>query len=70
MSFYDIATEVGIILLRCVMHPPHLGGTQYVGPKKVTNVTVFGYGGRLRGGRRPLTALSLGGGGASANVTF
>ena len=66
MSFHDIAVETGVILIRCVAHPPHLGGTQPVGPKKVMNVTVFGYREPPRG--RPLGELSLAGDDA-ANAT-
>ena len=57
MSFLDIATEAGVIMVKCVMYPPHLGGTQPVGPKRVLNVTVFGYHQRVKG--RPWPALPL-----------
>lgn len=41
-TFRQLAVEAGTIMLGCVAQPPHLGGTQYVGPIKVLNVTVFG----------------------------
>ena len=42
-TFRDVASEAASVLLACVAKPPHLGGTQYVGPKAVINVTVFGF---------------------------
>ena len=41
-TFRQIAVEASTILLACVAQPPHLGGTQTVGPKAVMNVTVTG----------------------------
>ena len=41
-TFEQIAIETGVVLLACVASPPHVGGTRYVGPKSVMNVTVFG----------------------------
>lgn len=42
-SFGQIAHEAGLVLLGCVVQPPHLGGSQWVGEQKVMKVTVFGY---------------------------
>ena len=41
-TFKDIAVEAGKVMLACVAQSPHFGGTQYVGPKAVMNVTIFG----------------------------
>lgn len=41
-SFSDIAHEAGLVVLGCVVHPPHLGGTQWVGERRVMQVSVFG----------------------------
>jgi len=41
-TFKQIAVQAGTIMLACIAQPPHFGGTQYVGPRAVMNVTVFG----------------------------
>ncbi|KAL8777824.1 MAG: hypothetical protein Q9213_007695 [Squamulea squamosa] len=41
-SFKDVAVAAGTVMVGCVVRPPHMGGTQYVGPKRVMNVTLFG----------------------------
>ena len=41
-TFADIAREAGLVLLGCVIQPPHYGGTTFVGSKLVMNVSVFG----------------------------
>ena len=41
-TFRQIAVAASTVLLACVAQPPHLGGTQTVGPKAVMNVTVTG----------------------------
>ncbi|KAL8911244.1 MAG: hypothetical protein Q9171_003542 [Xanthocarpia ochracea] len=41
-SFRDVAKAAGTVMLGCVAQPPHLGGTQFVGPKSVMNVSLFG----------------------------
>ncbi|KAI4266500.1 MAG: hypothetical protein L6R38_008699 [Xanthoria sp. 2 TBL-2021] len=41
-TFKDIAGEAATIMLGCVVPRPHFGGTQFVGPKKVMNITIFG----------------------------
>lgn len=41
-TFKEIAVMAGTIMLACIAQPPHLGGTQFVGPEAVMNVTVFG----------------------------
>lgn len=68
LSFKDIAVEAGAIMVRCVARPPHLGGTQFVGPKRVMNVTIVGYSGNPGVRGRPLNELllhGLGGGNAT-----
>ena len=69
LSFKDIAVEAGAIMVRCVANPPHLGGTQFVGRRRVMNVTVIGYSGRPRVGGRPLNELLLHGLGAGNATT-
>ncbi|KAL8794044.1 MAG: hypothetical protein Q9195_003344 [Heterodermia aff. obscurata] len=58
-SFKDLAVDAGTVMVRCVMNPPHLGGTILVGRRQAMNVTVFGY--RKRGGGRPLSGFGDGG---------
>ncbi|KAL8822534.1 MAG: hypothetical protein Q9191_006734 [Dirinaria sp. TL-2023a] len=41
-SFNEIAHEAGVVLLGCVVQPPHLGGSQWVGERQVMKVSVFG----------------------------
>jgi len=41
-TFKQIAVQAGTIMLACIAQPPHFGGTQYVGPRAVMNVSVFG----------------------------
>lgn len=41
-TFNEIAVMAGTILLACIAQAPHRGGTQYVGPMAVMNVSVFG----------------------------
>lgn len=41
-TFRQIAVEAGTIMLACIAQPPHFGGTQYVGPRNVMNVSIFG----------------------------
>ena len=55
-TFYDIAIEAGVINAACVANPPHLGGTNRVGPKKIMNISIFGL--RQRGPFLPITNLS------------
>ena len=55
LSFKDLAVDAGTVMVRCVMNPPHLGGTILVGRRKSMNVTVFGYRKRVGGG--PLSGL-------------
>ena len=66
LSFKDLAVDAGTVMVRCVMNPPHLGGTLIVGRKKSMNVTVFGYQKRIGG--RPMGGLGDGGHG-TANAT-
>ena len=66
LSFKDLAVDAGTVMVRCVMSPPHLGGTTIVGQRKSMNVTVFGYRTRVDG--RPLNGLEDGGIG-TANAT-
>ena len=66
LSFKDLAIDAGTVMVRCVMIPPHLGGTTIVGQRKSMNVTVFGY--RKPVGGRPLNGLDDGGNG-TANAT-
>lgn len=42
VSFMDIAIEAGTLAAACVAQPPHLGGTSFVGPKQVMNITILG----------------------------
>lgn len=42
VSFFEIATEAGVVNGRCVARPPHFGGTIRVGPKEVINVSILG----------------------------
>ena len=58
LSFKDLAVDAGMVMVRCVMNPPHLGGTILVGRRKSMNVTVFGYKNRVGGG--PLSGLGDG----------
>ena len=66
LSFKDLAVDAGAVMVRCVMAPPHLGGTMLVGQRRSMNVTVFGY--RKRVGGRPFNGLDDGEIGA-ANAT-
>ena len=47
-SFSQISHEAGLVVLGCVVRPPHLGGSQWVGEKKVMKVSVFGSQGYTR----------------------
>lgn len=42
LRFFDIAVQASLLSIHCVAKPPHLGGTAFVGSKKVMNVTVYG----------------------------
>ena len=66
LSFAKLAVDAGTVMVRCVMSPPHLGGTILVGQRRSMNVTVFGY--RDRAGGRPLSGFGDGGTG-TANAT-
>lgn len=67
LSFKDLAVDAGAVMVRCVMSPPHLGGTVIVGRRRSMNVTVFGYRKAIIGGR-PMGGLGDGGIG-TANAT-
>ena len=41
-SFMEIAITAGTLAAQCVARPPHLGGTDVVGPRGVMNVTILG----------------------------
>ena len=41
-TFKNVADAAASVILACVLARPHLGGSQFVGAKKVMNVTVFG----------------------------
>lgn len=41
-TFERISIAASQLAWSCVVPPPHLGGTVYVGPKSVMNVTIFG----------------------------
>ena len=41
-TFEMISIAASQLAWSCVVPPPHLGGTVYVGPKSVMNVTIFG----------------------------
>ena len=41
-TFKNVADAAASVILACVLARPHLGGSQFVGTKKVMNVTVFG----------------------------
>ena len=69
LSFKDIAVEAGAVMVRCVAKPPHLGGTQFVGRKKVMNVTIIGFSGRPHVDARPFNELLLHGLGAGNATT-
>ena len=43
LTFHEIGVEAYILALGCVIHPPHLGGERSVGPRKLLNVTIWGY---------------------------
>ncbi|CAF9926680.1 MAG: hypothetical protein HETSPECPRED_006392 [Heterodermia speciosa] len=66
LSFRELAVDAAAVMARCVMNPPHLGGTLLVGRRKSMNVTVFGY--PKHGGRGPLSGFGDGGTGP-ANAT-
>lgn len=55
-TFKQIAVMAGTIMLACIAQPPHFGGTQYVGPMAVMNVSVFGIPNR-RASVLPLPAM-------------
>ncbi|CAO1596966.1 hypothetical protein XANCAGTX0491_000793 [Xanthoria calcicola] len=57
-TFKNVADAAASVILACVLARPHLGGSQFVGAKKVMNVTVFGTDRAAR-----LKGLGLGGGG-------
>ena len=40
--FLDIAFQAHLINANCVAPPPHWGGTSFVGPKRLINVTIAG----------------------------
>ena len=68
-TFKNVADAAASVILACVLARPHLGGSQFVGAKKVMNVTVFGTDGAAKvkgpgvgGGRLGVGLGRLGGG--------